>query len=138
MWILFFALGWLLGALMTAYTLLRPAPMKIVEDADVAIPVVRIFGIEDGALRGAVEGEMRIVAGEEPVFTDGSGNFLIRDRSILTNHVTVQVPPGMQYVASKRGKKYYPVGSAESFSIIPENRVYFQSASEAETAGFTR
>jgi len=44
----------------------------------------------------------------------------------------------MQFVASKRGKKYYPVRSGEAQRIVPENRVYFESALQAEGAGYVR
>jgi hypothetical protein len=41
------------------------------------------------------------------------------------------------YFASKRGKKYYPAGCSAGKSIKQENRIYFQSSSEAEKAGYT-
>lgn len=42
-----------------------------------------------------------------------------------------------QFVASKTGKKYYPVDSAGAKKIKKENRVEFDSAKEAEKAGYT-
>jgi len=41
------------------------------------------------------------------------------------------------FVASKTGKKYYPVDSAQSKKIKEENRVYFKDEKEAEKAGYT-
>ena len=45
-------------------------------------------------------------------------------------------PAGMHFVASRRGKKYYPVGSPAAAALKPENRVYFPDAAAAEDAGF--
>ncbi len=41
-------------------------------------------------------------------------------------------------VASKRGKKYYPVGSAGEENLAPDNRIYFSDAASAERAGYSR
>jgi hypothetical protein len=54
----------------------------------------------------------------------------------LKNVVTVTVPAGMKYVASKNGKYYYPVESVAGEKIVPANRVYFASEGDAEAAGF--
>lgn len=42
-----------------------------------------------------------------------------------------------QYVASKSGKKYYPVGCSGINRIKEENRIYFDSKEEAEASGRT-
>jgi hypothetical protein len=52
--------------------------------------------------------------------------------------VTVPVPPGMRFVASKKGKKYHAVDSASGERIAPENRVYFPDAASAERAGYAK
>jgi hypothetical protein len=41
------------------------------------------------------------------------------------------------YFASKKGKKYYPIGCSAGKSIKKENRIYFNTANEAENAGFS-
>ena len=41
------------------------------------------------------------------------------------------------YFSSKKGKKYYPIGCSAGKSIKKENRIYFNTASEAENAGFS-
>ncbi|MCF7833945.1 MAG: hypothetical protein K9M40_01575 [Candidatus Pacebacteria bacterium] len=40
------------------------------------------------------------------------------------------------YFASKKGKKYYPVGCSAGKSIKIENRVYFSTEAEAKKAGY--
>lgn len=42
-----------------------------------------------------------------------------------------------RYFASKRGKKYYPLGCSTGKTIKQENRIYFQTSNEAEKAGFS-
>jgi hypothetical protein len=44
---------------------------------------------------------------------------------------------GKSFFASKKGKKYYPLGCSAGKSIKIENRVYFQTAQEAESAGYS-
>ena len=45
---------------------------------------------------------------------------------------------GALFFASKRGKKYYPINCRAGESIKIENRVYFKTSGEAESAGFTK
>ncbi len=42
------------------------------------------------------------------------------------------------FVASKRGKYYYPIDSKKGDGLSKSSRVYFSSANEAETYGYTR
>lgn len=42
-----------------------------------------------------------------------------------------------QFVASKNGTKYYPVGCASANRIKNENKVWFATQGDAESAGFT-
>ncbi|MEI6400105.1 MAG: hypothetical protein WCO58_01115 [bacterium] len=41
------------------------------------------------------------------------------------------------YFASKRGKKYYPINCLSSSKLKVENRVYFESAEQAEAKGLS-
>lgn len=130
--------GGLLGATLTAHRVYAPQPVTIKEDIGVDIPVVHIDGILNGTLQGSAEGMVRISAGEEMVTVDADGRFVIDDRAILVNRITVQAPPGMRFVASSKGTKYYAVDSSAGQNIVPANRVYFATAEEAEAAGFKK
>ena len=44
---------------------------------------------------------------------------------------------GKNFFASNRGKKYYSLGCSAGKTIKQENRVYFDTALEAEQAGYT-
>jgi hypothetical protein len=52
-----------------------------------------------------------------------------------TNDVTGT--SSLPYVASKKGKKYYPVGCARTKSLSEANRIYFKDTTEAEAKGYT-
>jgi len=41
------------------------------------------------------------------------------------------------YVASKRGKRFYPVDCSAATSIVSKNRVYFNTSEEAIQKGYT-
>jgi len=45
---------------------------------------------------------------------------------------------GKAFFASNRGQKYYSVGCAGGKTIKQENRIYFNSAAEAESAGYEK
>ena len=83
---------------------------------------------------GKTIGSARVVLGKT-VLTS-SGIFALDAQSILHNAVEVVVPDGMQFVASSKGKKYYPVFSSSGNRITPKNRLYFRTAKEAEIAGY--
>src|SRR5262245_59190523 len=97
----------------------HPAPslLVITDPSPPSIPVVRIDGIRNGALEGSISGTVRLAARDRIVQVHESGAFAITDRSVLTNEIQVTVPAGMQFVASKRGKKYYPVTSASAAGL---------------------
>lgn len=42
-----------------------------------------------------------------------------------------------KFFASSKGKKYYSLGCSAGKSIKQENRIYFNTRTEAETAGYT-
>jgi flagellar basal body-associated protein FliL len=42
-----------------------------------------------------------------------------------------------QYVASKNGTKYYPIGCKSALRIKEENRIYFADVKEAENSGLS-
>ena len=64
--------------------------------------------------------------------------FRIAADPFLTNVIDVQIPHDALFVASKRGTKYYPVDSSAGNRLVPQNRIYFRSAAEAEAMGYER
>ena len=46
-------------------------------------------------------------------------------------------PTGL-FVASKKGKKYYPINCSAGSSLKEDNKIFFQTEAEAEAAGYTQ
>ncbi len=111
-------------------------PVIVTDDTPTEAAAIVLEGFRDGALRGHAAGRVRLFARDQAVTIDGSGAFAITHPAFRIEEVTIVVPPGMRFVASKRGKKYYKVESAAGENIAPENRVYFPSAEAAQAAGF--
>ncbi len=112
------------------------SPITIVEDTRPQVPVITLEGVRNGLLYGEITGNALVSIGKD-LFTQ-SGIFALDAGPLLRNELLVVVPPWAAFVASKNGKKYYPVDSSSGRSITPKNRVYFRHASEAEAAGYVR
>jgi hypothetical protein len=129
------ALGFAAGRLVFVSSL-QNAPVTVREDTRPSIPVLTLDGVEGGAIVGTLQGEARIIAdGEAVAVAEGPVRIPL---SRLPQVVTVQVPAGMAFVASKNGTKYYAVESAAGAKIVPANRVYFRTGEEAEAAGYAK
>ncbi|MBI5794426.1 hypothetical protein HZA87_05115 [Candidatus Uhrbacteria bacterium] len=111
-------------------------PLMLRDDTRPHVAVVRLGGLRDSSLRGTLSGEVRLFAGDTLILPDGSGSFRITDRNFLTNVITIKAPSGMQFVASKRGRTYYAIGSSGGESIVPANRIYFPDSASAQKAGY--
>jgi len=122
--------GYLSGRLITNHE----SQITLQPDSRPLIPTINIEGIRNGLLHGEIIGSARVVFGKK-ILTQ-SGVFVLDAAHILTNEVSVTVPNGMQFVASKRGKKYYPVFSRAGENLTPANRVYFTTENEAQSAGY--
>lgn len=99
------------------------------------IPTVVIEAAPGGKVEGRVEGAARLLLGNDLV-ANGSGAFAGIMQGSLPKIIEIQVPPGMTYVASKSGKKFYSVTSGMGNRILPKNRVYFPDAASAKAAGY--
>lgn len=110
------------------------SPITLMKDQRPLIPTINIEGIRNGLLHGSIKGSARISIGSE--LLTQSGIFAIDASHILTNEIAVIVPQSAQFLASKRGKKYYPVFSSAGERIKPSNRIYFETAKQAQSAGY--
>ena len=128
--------GYMLGRLASTSFAASEAQITMREDTRPGVPIVRIDGVYNGMLQGTVTDGARLVIADDAVVPESDGSFAMDSKAFLTNFITVTVPDGARFVASKRGKKYYSVHSGQGQRIAPQNRVYFESAGEAEVAGF--
>ena len=111
-------------------------PPRIVDGVAAGEASVVLEGFRDGALRGRSAGRVRLFVENDAIETDSEGRFGIVHPAFGIEQVSVPVPPGMRFVASKNGKKYYNVDSAAGERIAPQNRVYFADEAAAKAAGF--
>lgn len=137
--ILLTLLGYLTGRLTTARLDIPQTQITFREDLRPTVSVVEIHGIQDGMLRGRIQGDVRAFIGDMQILPTGSGTFaLVADDTLLTNVLSIRVPETARYVASRKGSKYYPVASKSGERIVLKNRVYFETSTEAEEAGYVR
>jgi len=131
------AVWYLIGRLVSGYAAQHMAQVTVEEDSAARTGVVQIEGVRDGDITGTIDGDVRVFLGDEIITPESNGVFTVPATALLTNEIGVIIPSGTQYVASKKGTKYYPVFSPQGERIVPENRVYFRTAEEAEAAGFS-
>ena len=116
-----------------------PMPIRMLShDIHRRAPFVRIRGIENGMIVGTVGTGARLVIGGTVVLPHADRNFQIDAGPLLVNVVDIPVPEDARFIASTRGKNYYPIASSQGQRIVPGNRLYFGSAAEAERAGYRR
>lgn len=111
-------------------------PPTVLHRSGSTVAAVSVESFRDGALRGTAAGPVRLFFGDVPVDVSPDGRFAAAVPAFRIEEVSVVVPQGMRFVASKKGKKYYPVESAGGERIVPGNRIYFADTASAEAAGF--
>jgi hypothetical protein len=110
------------------------------------IPVLHFETIENGILKGKVEhGQVRIIIPKseiEIISPENNAlphkNFSISLAEILPMLKKIPAPENAQFVASKRGKKFYALDDPRAFLVSAKNRIFFFSKEEAEEKGFTK
>ena len=108
----------------------------IVPDTRSLLPTVLIMGIENGELVGEIRGDVRLFLGDRQIIPNGSGAFRVPAGELKNDVRTIQLPEGMHFVASKKGKRYYSVHSKQAEGLAPKNRIYFRTEEEAKAAGY--
>jgi len=92
--------------------------------------------VENGVMevknRGA---QARIIIPESEITVLHNQVSYINMESLLPMMKTLPAPGWAQFVASKRGKKYWPLDSPEAFLLSIRNRVFYSSEEEARLAG---
>ncbi len=116
----------------------RP-PIEIGDFSD-EISLIHLDTIENGVLKGRLEGEEAriIVQDAEEVYSIFPGAFEFSVTEILPNLKTIPAPAGKKFVASKNGKYFYPLDDPQAALITVKNRVFFETADIARSAGFVR
>jgi hypothetical protein len=128
-------IGFLIGRIISSMALTAEINVQSAKIAKV-IPVVQIDRMEAGNIVGNIQGDVRVFIGENQVIPTEDTTFSVAGTSLLTNHISVLVPTGMRYVASKNGSKVYHVQSSQGSKLTPKNRVYFKTLKQALDAGY--
>jgi len=126
----------LLGALLHAWVDDETIALSVTDDARTKESTVTLVGIRDGKLTGNMFGTVRLIVDKKAIEPNADGAFEIDARVFMINEVSVHVPKGTKFVASKRGTYFYPVDSARGQQLKPANRIYFATAKEALLSGF--
>lgn len=129
-------LGYVVGRIVHIQLSLLTIPTVVREDVRLRIPIVRFEGMRDGFLQGHASGAVRFHIGNEVVVPDGSGSFVLPSSLLQISTAMVDVPVWAKFVASKRGRRYYPARSSEGEALSPKYRVYFRTSEEAGQAGY--
>lgn len=117
----------------------RRDPIAVVPQNSEKIPLVKFQKIENGVMYGETgEKEVRFIVGKEGVYTSHGGAFDFPLNEILPMMKQIAAPEGMNFVASKRGTRYWPLDAPEAFLLAEKNRVFFATAEEAEKAGYKK
>ncbi len=135
--LLVFLWGYGTGRIVSVETSASPPLTVWAASGAARIPVVSIDGVS--GIRGTINGNVRVFAGNVPVVADAHGAFAVAAaRRGSPSAAASTAPAGMRYVASKRGKKYYAVGSKAAAKLSPANLIYFPDGASAERAGYKR
>jgi hypothetical protein len=131
--------GYLAGRITTVrFSIAGIPPVFLRENTQHSVPTVHITGLQNGNIVGSMEGDVRMWLGDTQILSEEDGTFAVAPGPLLVNTISVLIPDGMKFVASKRGKKYYTVSEAGGQRIVPGNRLYFETAEKAESAGYIR
>ena len=95
------------------------------------------LGILGMVLFGGSGDTKQPVKGIEVVQTDASSIKPSKISNVVKAGSSTSATPG-SFVASKQGKKYFPVDCGTAKAIKEENKVYFGSETEAVSAGYER
>lgn len=107
------------------------------KDINEGVPAIKILGIKDGELVGEITAkEVRVMTETEVATVDENLNFVLPFNSVLRKNLLFDVPPEMNYLASRQGKNFYNIYSGSAKKIAPQNRIFFRTKAEALFAGY--
>jgi hypothetical protein len=128
----FLAIAWRIAGV----PVVSARPLSLVHDIRPVVCTVVLEGVRNGQIAGYVRGDVRFFIGDDLAVPNSSGAFLVSAGVLKTDVRTLNIPGGARFVASKKGKRFYPIGSSQGQSLTPANRIYFSSEDEAKAAGF--
>jgi len=132
-------LGFLSGIAYEQWNRIQHRSPLVVGDFSETISLLRLETIENGRLKGSLEGEeMRIVLQGEDTISLFPGEVDIPIERILPLLKRIPAPVNMNFVASSRGKYIWALDTPQAALIPVKNRVFFLNEATANKAGYER
>ena len=132
------SLGYLMASFISQIeSVSAPSDIRVIDrDISRRAPIVHINEINRGSIVGIVGTGARLIIKDEAIIPSKDRSFSIPASKFLVNIVDIKVPRNTKFVASKRGRKYYPVASSRWKSLKSE-LLFFRSKEEAEALGYS-
>jgi len=101
---------------------------------------IKLLEVRNGQIRGRVDGtSSRLAYSTENIYDLEKGESFsvpIYGITLGSYYDANNLPEGMAYIASSKGKYFYHVLDPRAFRITPKNRRYFANDEAAVNAGF--
>lgn len=111
-------------------------PVTIEQQDEKEVPTLTLQKIENGILSVKNNGsEIRVRTEDAEINIIKNGENTIDVVGILPMLKKVPAPEWANFVASKRGSKYWPLDSYQAFSLSPKNRVFYGTEEDAKKDG---
>jgi len=114
--------------------------IKEVAELNPGITTIKFLELSGSKIKGKIEGQKaRIAYSPDHIYDLEAGESFelpIYQINLASYYAAADLPVGMQYIASSKGKYFYHVLDPRAFKITPKNRLYFALATEAEIQGF--
>ncbi len=109
--------------------------IKLISILIIFLVGISAFGLGRLSVDQSIPKDSSMVLGASESVSNNSNTF---SKNIYTNSNPINNTRAGKYVASKNGKLYYTLNCAGVKRIKEENKVYFDSASDAEKLGLTK
>lgn len=103
-------------------------------------PTIKLMEIKNGSLIGKIDGgKIRLIYDSDKILElqkENEFSIPINEIGLGSYYANREVPEGMMYAASSKGKYYYSVLDKRTFNLSPKNRLWFSTSEEAEKMGY--
>lgn len=116
--------------------------IQSVSEINPGIATVQMLEVRSGEIIGKVTGRnARLAYSPDAILELQEGAYfrIPIDQIDLSGYYQAEaIPEDVNFIASVQGEYYYHLLDKRAFGIIPENRMYFSTDQEAETAGYKK
>lgn len=135
--ILVFALGGVMGGI-GGYSIgiTQGSSFEWTSFPEETLSTLRFSVVENGIMEVSNSGpQARIIIPEGEITVLKEEVARLNMESLLPMMKKLPAPEWAQFVASKRGKKYWPLDAPQAFTLSVRNRVFYASEEDARLAG---